>query len=68
MTEESCSNAFVCSVKKNGKARIPSMCDKILYALSDNINSKINIKDKSFEVYNNLRKSDHKVVSLLIDL
>lgn len=57
---------------KNGYVRIPSQTDVILYALSKtNLNNnslKITVNLKNFKMHLSPDKSDHKMISLFIDL
>ena len=51
--------------KKNGIPRIPSMCDRILYAISNN---EFEINTHNFNVYSLPKKSDHKIITLSFEL
>ena len=50
---------------KNGIPRIPSMCDRILYAISNN---EFEINTHNFNVYPIPKKSDHKIITLSFEL
>ena len=51
--------------KKNGIPRIPSMCDRILYAI---YNNEFEINTHNFKVYSLPKKSDHKIITLSFEL
>ena len=53
----------IISCEKKGTPRVPSMCDKILYSFTENLNKKID-----FFTFFTPNRSDHKMIGILCNI